>query len=549
MSICQYSHDDDLTRRLPASLRREVVTVSAFRGGKSLAEADRGYNLSPRQAPALASRRPRGVLMTAVGSGTPHGMAVFDGNLFFVRGTTLYCMDPEAVLAVGTVSDTHKRFFVFGDRLYLFPDKLYVAAGETALHPMELDTGILDKSTFRGDTVTLPAGYAWSSLGFAAGDCLRVVNADNDIPAPEGNYRITRVNGRVATLLGSFPTTYESKARFRRVVPDLERVCVNGDRVYGFAGKDIYVSAAGSALDFYSRGASDGSDPATLHLGSEGDVTACVAWQGYVVFFKADRICKLLGTRADSFTLQDRPAVGITARLADTLCEVGGDLYYLAEGGVYRYGGQEPVCISAAGDAGVRGGVGGTDGMAYYLAVKRVGNVWRQYVYLPERGEWFAEDDLEPAFMILRDGFLCIQGADGYLWQTSSDGRETYCAYDERRLSGAVSASAVLLPDYGLQPDGGRLLRVAIRATARAGNHDEGEPSLEVFADYADGSASLDADGSREVSLGRFTGAMSDRLLRIPVPPRLCDGVRLRLAMKGDWTVHAVMREYERGGQ
>ncbi len=549
MSIYKHSQDDDLTRRLPSSLRRETVTVSAFGGGASLEEADRMANLSPRRAPALATRRPRGVLMPVLENGTPHGMAVFDGKLFFAQGTTLYFMNDDAVLVAGTVSDTDKRFFVFGDRLYMFPDKLFVRAGSSTLRPMELDSGALDKATFEGSTITLPGTLGWEAMGFGVGDCVRVVNADSDIPAPEGYYRITKLYGRIATVMGSFPTTYQSKAKFLRVIPDLERICVSGDRVYGFAGKDIYVSAAGSALDFYSKGAADGSDPAVLHMGTDGDITACVAWQGYVVFFKADRICKLLGTRADSFALQDRPAVGITSRLADTLCEVGGDLYYLAENGVYRYRGQEPECISPAGAVGVRGGVGGTDGRVYYLAVKRVGDQWRQYGYLPEGGLWYAEDDFRPACMILRNGFLCIQGADGCLWLTSSDGRNTYCAYDECRQKGAVEASAVLPPDYRFQPEGCRLIRVAVRATSAAGSADEGVPSLEVLAEYADGGSALDADGSREVSLGRFTGVMTDRLLKIPVSPRLCDGVRLRLIMKGDWTIHAVTCEYERAGQ
>ena len=548
MSLYKTSSDEYLTRRLPADLRRERVTVLALGGGDSLVDLEvrEGVNLSPRRSPALATRRPRGMVMTAVGSGTPHGMAVFGGDLYFVRGTTLYCMNSEAVLAVGTVSDTDKRFFVFGDRLYIYPDKLYVETGGTALKTMELDSGVVSKATFKGSTVTLPEGMSWTALGFGVGDCLRVVNADDDMPAPEGYYRILLIKGRVATVPGTFPATYESDAYFRRVVPDLDRVCVNGNRVYGVSGKNIYISAAGSALDFYSTGAIDGSDAVTLRLDTEGDITACVAWQGYVVFFKADRVCKLLGARSDSMTLQDRPAVGLTARLADTLCEVGGDLYYLAESGVYRYRGQEPERISPVGEAGVRGGLGGTDGDAYFLAVKRKGNLWRLYCYLPEVGKWYAEDGLQPVSMICRGRFLFIQDADGYLWQTSSDGRDTACVYDERQRFGELRASAVLPPDYGLQPEGCRLVGVSVRATSEA---EDAEPTLEVFAEYADGRAGKDADGSREVSLGVFAGKMTDRLLKFPVTPRLCDGVKLRLSMVGDWVIHAVTREYERGGK
>ncbi len=552
MSLYKNAHtsEDYLTRKLPAGTKRERISRQRFGGMESVAgggaveacRVEAMENMSPRRAPSLATRKPRGMLVTAVGSGVPHGMAAFGGDLYFARGTVLYRMDSEAVVVLGTVSDTDKRFFVFGERLYIYPDKLYLEAGSMTLKPMELDTGVIAGAVFRGNTVTLPAGQRWTALGFAAGECLRVVNADDVMPAPEGYYRILSVNGQVATVQGNFPATYESNAVFRRVVPDLERVCVSGDRVYGVAGKDLYVSAAGNALDFYSAGSGDGRDPVHLRLDSEGDITACVAWQGYVVLFKADRICKLLGSRSDSFTLQERPAVGISARLANTLCEVSGDLYYLAESGVYRYRGQEPQRISDLGEEGVRGGCGGTDGRAYYLAVERRGKVWRQYCYLPETGEWYGEDGMRPVCMMARDGYLCIQDTEGYLWRTSSDGRDPDCVYDETAIVGAVVASVTLPPDYGFQPDGCRPVGIYLRATGEAGS------VLEVMGEYACGGERKDADGSREMLLGVFSGKMTDRLLRVPLAPRICDGLRLRLVMTGGWVIHEVTCEYEKCG-
>jgi hypothetical protein len=280
-----------------------------------------------------------------------------------------------------------------------------------------------------------------------------------------------------------------------------------------------------------------------MGLDSEGRITACKTWQGYVVFFKSDRICKLMGSRSDSLTLQDRPAVGLTARLAGTLCEVAGDLYYLAESGVYRYRGQEPERISTVGADGVRGGLGGTDGDTYYLAVKRKGELWRMYSYVPQTGLWYAEDELHPAAMLCRDGFLCVQDAEGFLWRTSSDGRNTVCVEDERARFGEIDATVVIPPDYGFQPEGCRPVGISLRATAKDG---EVTPTLEVFAEYALGSAGQDADGSREISLGICKGPMTDRLLKFPLVPRPCDGVRIRLAMTGDWVIHEVTREYEK---
>ncbi|MBQ9151095.1 MAG: hypothetical protein IJX72_02500 [Clostridia bacterium] len=543
MSTHKQAMSDYLPERLPASLRRERVSVTDF-GGLSRGMVTDAVNISPRHVPALATRMPRGLFVSSFGSGTPHGMAFFDGYLFFARGTRLYrTEDGTSVVDLGAVSDTDKQFFVFGDSLYMYHDKLYVEKGGVMPTYVELDTGVIEQVDFAGSKITLPEGMGWTALGFRVGDGLRVVNADDVDPAPEGYYRIDEIHGREATVVGSFPSTCTCDALFRRTVPALERVCVSGDRVYGVIGQDVYISAAGSALDFYSKGASDGTNPVTLHTDTNGDFTACAAWQGYVVFFKSDRICKLIGSRSDSFTLHDTPAVGIPARLADTLCEVNGALLYCADGGVYRYCGQEPERIAPAGASAATDGCGGTDGYAYYLAVEQGTAGWRQYLYLPDTGDWYAEDDLHPTGMVRRDGFLCIQDSDGYIWLTSSDGRATGCSFVERHVRGEVEASVTLAPDYGFQPEGCRLTGIFIRATAQTG------ATLEVLADYADGQAGKDAIGTEEVSLASFEGKMTDRLLRIPVAPRLCDGVKLRFAMTGAWVIHAVIREYERAGQ
>lgn len=546
MAGYQQAMSDALPERLPSALRRERVRITEFPGVR---EGRTGIlsgmtNLSPRCAPELATRLPRGLFASPVGSGKPHGMVFFDGRLFFARGARLYCtVNGRDVTDMGAVSDTDKQFFVFGDRLFVLPDKMFADKGGTVLHAAELDTGVIEKVEFSGSKAILPAGMSWTALGFGSGDGLRVVNADEAEPAPEGNYRIAELHGREATVVGSFPAPYTSNARFQRKLPDLKRVCVSGNRVFGIVGRDLYVSAAGSALDFYSRQDRDGQGPAILPSDTEGDFTACAAWQGYVICFKADRICKLVGSRSDSFGWQDSAAVGIPDRLADTLCEVDGALCYCAAGGVYRYRGQQPVRIASAGERTLTDGHGGTDGARYYLALETRDGLWRQCVYHPEDGMRYDEDDLCPADMLCRDGFLWIQDGDGYIWMTSSDGRMGETSVDERTAKGAVRASVTLAPDYTYFPDGCRPTAVMLRATADAG------ATLEVWGDYADGRVGKDADGTAEVILGSFTGRMQDRWLRIPLKPERCDGMHLRLIMTGGWVIHEIIREYEQGGR
>ncbi len=530
---------DYLPERMSHTLRREVGRIlsfggcsAPFRGGETIVL---GVNLSPRRMPLLATRPPRGLFAYGRGSGKPHGMVWFDGALIFARGTGLYATsDGLQIHSLGSVSDTDKSFLAFGGKLYIYPDKLVMDGGFSMPRPIELDTGIIEEVEFSGNTVTLPKGEVWSERGFGVGDCLRVLNADDVTPAPEGYYRITGLHAGTATLATTFSASYTSSARFKRVVPALTKCCVSGDRVYGILGKDVYVSAAGSATDFYSRPAGDGKHPVILRCESGGEFTALSPWQGYTVFFKPDRVCKLLGSRSDSFTLHEGYGVGIPEGLADTLCEVGDSLYYASFGGVYRYRGQEPERISSFGEVTVTGGHGGSDGAVYCLSLTADGKE-RVSLLLPEEGAWYPEDDLAVGCILGHEGFLYLQDGEGNIWKTSPEGQKTGCGFTEREIKGALVSSATLTPDRFGEPDGYRLARLAIRATGAPGG------ILRVLIRYD--------ESGEETLLGEFSGGMTDRLLRLPLIPRPCDSSVLRLEMTGDWVIHAIFRTYERMGQ
>ncbi len=538
--LCDY-----LPMRLPRTRRLMRVETEAFSGlsmgTRSGAAVADGMNLSSRRYPALATRRLRRAFCYCPNAGEPHGMIRFGDALYTVYGTGLYrTVDGTDTVQVGEVSDTPKQMFVFGDRLYIYPDKLYLERDGAMPRSIEIDTGVVEQVEFHLNTVTLPRDMTWEGLGFGAGDCLRVINADDATPVPNGDYHIQSVWGRVATLNTSF-SSYTSNVRFQRVVPTLERYCVSGNRVYGFAGQDVYISAEGSAMDWYGR-SYDGTGSAVLHTDTEGGFTACIPWQGYVVFFKSDRVYKLLGGRSDTFSLQDGGGMGIPAHLADTLCEVNGELYYHGEGGVFRYRGQDSEHLCATGEKSVTGGCGGTDGLAYYLFLHRQGEDPRLYVYSPERRVWYAEDGISVACMGRWKGCVRMQASDGYVWVSASDGRAGEGYTDERLLYGELTSSASLETDHAPDPEGFRLEAVYIRATSPAGG------SLTVKASYGDGRTAVDIDPEAGDVLGVFAGGMRDRLLRLPVKSRLCDSVSLTLLMKGEWIIHSITREYERMG-
>ncbi len=555
---------DRLPERLPRTARRERIYTVGFGGlavtpqapfesrtilGREPWRIADMENLSPRAYPALAVRRPRELLAVAQNQLTPHGMAVMNGRLYFAQGTTLYrtAADLSAartgmtVEVIGTLSDTDKHMAVCGDRLCIFPDKKYVSADGT-LHDMELDTGDIAGVELMLYTMTLPEGMTWAALGFAAGDGIYLVNRDDATPAPTGNYGIKRVQGRVAYLTTSFSANYTSTVAVRRLLPDLEGVCVSGNRLCGFAGRRIHISAEGNPFS-WNAPMEDGAAGATLSVDTEGSFTACAAWQGYAVFFKEHGICRLLGSRSDSFTLSELPAPGLPAALSGTLCEVGGALYYHGDAGVYRYGqaGQLPERVAHMPGGRAVGGLGGSDGLCYYLHLLQesedgAATTRRSYVFSPEHGAWYAEDTRPMAHMQTFGGFLCLQDADGHLWLARSDGRLLGCSINETALHGSIVGRVTFSPDHTASPEGYRPAALGLRATSGEG----GELRvLAAFSDPATGGASAATE------LAAFPGGGRDRLLRVSFIPRTCDSLIWQLEMQGDWQIDAAVREYE----
>ncbi len=569
---------DRLPPQLPAKPRRERTRVTVF-GGMTPDKASAWgisdmMNLSPRRHPALATRRPREVLTAATGAATGHGMVVVDTDLYVVRGTVLYRIRDalrssrtlEYVEAMGTVSDTDKCMVAFGDHLLIFPDKQYLRLSDGTMHPMELDTGTAEVATFRDATLSLPMGKKWSDYGFLPGDSIHVLNADDINPAPEGYYVIKSLHGNMAVMRERFSAPYTGSIRIRREVPSLTMAAVCGNRLFGSDGTGLYIGGEGTPFAFQGT-LSDGRGGALLYSNSAGEITACASFQGYMLFFKSASICRVLGNRADSFTLLESPAPGIPAVMARTLCEVGGELYYYGDAGVYRYANisQKPEWIGHFSEELPTMGRGGTDGVAYTVDLASEDGsgayTWRRYLYMPKVGGWYAEDGVAVSSSVPLGGFLCTQTPEGRVFLSRSDGVMMGYRGSEQPRPAELFSSVTFQPDHTHEPDGYRPINLYMRATHDAS--DSGE--LRVVASFADGRSGRDAESpvssrfrlgkgiealpAGRVELARFTGAMRDRLLHVPMSLPHCDHMILALEMSGEWEVEALVMEYEIRGR
>ena len=561
---------DRLPSTLPLASRRERVRVSSFGGldmgaGKAWGIADMS-NLSPRRAPSLATRPRREFLLPSPTGGKHHGMVIMAGDLYLVRGTHLYRVPqvlnfrcPLKAVQIGELSDTDKCMTVFGGRLLILPDKVYLDDPENGLRPMELDTGVLENVRFCGDTITLPEGTSWQDLGFFSGDSVCVSETNGAVPV--GYYRIRELNESVATVTPAVSTsryTYDggfyeeiapdnivSSARLQRLIPDMQGMTVVGDRLCGYNGKTVYIGAEGEAFAWYQNDASDSHGPTILRSYTDGDFTACIAREDELMLFKSSSIVRLTGTRADSFALSEIRAAGIPAELSHTLCEMEGTLYYHGSDGVYGYGitAQKPQLLGKVFEGTRVCGCAVAYEEGYYISLVGEGSdgksVSGRYLYEPRKCAWYVEVDDPMQDGIRLGDYLCSVDEKGDLWLSRTDGKMAHPLADSDRSPHPVSSFVAFVPDYANDPDGLRPVNLYLRATS------DGTGELRVLLSFADGRCDLDADPENTREVGRVSGQMKDRLLRIPLPHRHCDHMAFALEMLGDWVIHEITLEYE----
>lgn len=489
--------------------------------------------MSPLSYPALGTGERRFRYETNT-SGNPHGI-FHHRHLVMARGDRLYTLTKEGVLsALTTVSDTDKTFAAFGSYLFVFPDGICYHVESGTVRPLSVDTGFLPDAHLGSNYVTY-AAMDWSKAGFYPGDGVQVC-VKNYILGSVSTFTC-KVSGMTAGTL-FLDTTFEMTGDYdisvSRFVPEMTHLCALGDRLLGCHGNTVYLSEAGNPFNWIAR-YGDGRDPVILETSGAGDFTACAVYQDRGVFFKEDHIYQMFGSCADDYVLSDLGAPGVAAGSARSLCEVGGRLYYLSNGGVYSFDGEYPVFTGEALPYGLTDGVGGTDGVCYYLSAHRGDGVYQMYACHAERGMWYVRDRLPAASMTQWEDMLFIQTITGDVLRYARPGESL--PKNQALITETASAFPSMVSfgeELGGGPDGLRLHGVYLRAQGEA----NAVLTVEVAYDGED----------RWEQIGIVRGEVKG-WVRLSLYPRRAESYRLRLVMTGEWRISEITCEYEPGKQ
>lgn len=333
-----------------------------------------------------------------------------------------------------------------------------------------------------------------------------------------------------------------------RSVPDLAYVTEYNNRLWGCSedGHEIYCTKLGDPDNWYAyEGIS--TDAEAITVGTDGVFTGCVAWNGQILFFKEECIHKVYGdyTPYTSVTLDVK---GVQKGSYKGIAIIDGVLYYKASDGIYSYTGSIPQKISSPlGHEIYYEAVFGTCGKKLYCSMKDGLGVHKLFVYDTQTGIWTKEQDTYMRFCCECDGdMFFLDGDDGKI--KTVNGTKGKLNLSSESIYGNVGMNPFVpkeespfgwffeTGELGLEsPDKKSLSRFMMRLKLEKG------ASLTVSLMY-------DSSGTwQEYRTVNPTVRMAT--VNIPIVPRRCDHVRIKVSGKGAFSLFGISKMYKYGSR
>lgn len=383
------------------------------------------------------------------------------------------------------------------------------------------------------DTVRISGLHAFKTIT-SVYQQVESLNTDMIIQKREDDYII------VAGMLDRATTINNATVRLERRVPDLDFVCELDNRLwgckYGYADGEIvntiYATAQGDCTNWY-RYAGISTDSYAVQVGSDGPFTGMIAYGGYVLAFKERCVHKIYGTMPSNFTVSTTQCRGVARGSGRSLAIVNERLYYLSNDGVVMYDGSLPVSVFDAFDGkDFRNGRAGVLRNEYYICMQdRKGNdqVW---TYDTDKGIWHHAYDENITEFIPSGSDLLSIGPGNVVRSESGDEGDPEDPVHFDAISGLIGFEIANGNQVSAIPEHKYISRFVFRVKMHKGDE------LEVLVRY-------DSEGMWE-SQG-VIHMDSTNSFALPVIPRRCDHMQIRLRGRGDIRVFSIAKIIEVG--
>ena len=358
-----------------------------------------------------------------------------------------------------------------------------------------------------------------------------VIEDTSELAAIDGSFVIWDKGDNYIVIVGMLDVTRTIKepVTVARRMPELDFVTESGNRLwgcrYGVAANgevvnEIYACKLG---DFKNWNCFMGvsTDSYVVTVGTDGQFTGAITHLGYPIFFKEGYLHKIYGNYPANYQVQTTACRGVQRGSEKSLAIVNEVLYYKSRQAVCAYDGSLPSEISSAlGDVMYSNAVGGGHGNRYYVSMCDPGGTYHLFCYDAAKGMWHREDNTQvDAFCSCRDEMYYIDHEDGSI---------KIVAGGEDKVEWMAETGVIGIT----YPDRKYISRILLRMVLNPGT------TVRVFGQY-------DSIGDW-VPLCTLNGT-SLRSFMVPIRPKRCDHMRLRIEGDGEAKLYSITKTIEQG--
>ena len=556
-------------------------------------------NMTSDYYPVLSPRKKRGVYASAT---SPQGMIAKD-SLCYVDGTEFVIDGYRVDMGLSTnIEDCPKKLVSMGAYVIILPDKKYINTADLTdfgnieaqvqtnapvsfnLCKLTGDDYVADYSqsdepadpenmTLWVDTSTVPNSLKqwsetsgmWVTIGttyvkissagigvpFEKYDGITItglkdtvlhdnvsgneIEDTSELAALEGSAVVWEKGDNYIVVVGILDAsrTITESITISRKMPHMDFIvesknrlwgCRYGENINGEVVNEIYASKLG---DFKNWNCFMGlsTDSYAVSVGTDGQFTGAITHLGYPLFFKETVLHKVYGDYPANIQVQDTACRGVQRGCDRSLAIVNEILYYKARSGVCAYDGSLPVEMSYAfGETRYDNAVGGSHGNKYYICMQDTADDYHVFVYDTAKSIWHREDDLQvDAFCSCGDEMYCINGTQ-ILTMLGSGELET------EPVEWMVETGEIGITS----PDMKYISRLTVRMSLAEGSE------VRIYAMY---------DFSDEWDLLWSMRGTSLRSFSIPIRPKRCDYMKLRIEGEGVAKIYSITKTIEQGSE
>lgn len=389
---------------------------------------------------------------------------------------------------------------------------------------------------------TVPTTYIKISAtgigaAFEVGDGITISGIENEQLQDLNNTMVIQAKGDdYIVVIGIIDkeTTQDTPISVKRQMPNMDFVIESGNRLWGCrygvalngeVVNEIYASKLGDFKNWHCyAGISTDSYAATV--GTDGQFTGAITHLGYPLFFKETCVHKVYGNFPANYQIQTTTCRGVQHGSSGSLAIVNETLFYKSARAVCAYDGSLPVEISSAlGEEVYYDAVAGAIGNKYYISMSDANEHNHLFVFDTVKGMWHREDSTKAlSFCTTRGELYYIDGKNIKTVMGSSPS-------ESKKDIEWMAETGVIGTDH---PDKKYISRIDVRMLLDIDSEVRFSIQYDSIGEW------IPLYTMRGTALRSFT---------VPIRPRRCDHLRLRIEGKGDAKIYSIAKTTEQGSE